>query len=157
MLVKSSQVKSSQVKSSPKIVYLINNSFKIFLISLLFSICCKPKQEPTEEIYNGLIPKEFSGKYIRWNGAEYINEDYFETTSSNTIISGTSLATAGKGIIPISHRTTTSSRITYDALNNNNDCFIFYTNNQSKRELILGSRASSGWSRTFIHADDINK
>ena len=107
-----------------------------------------------------MIPKAYHGKYIypKTDGS-YDYNNYLETTTSNAIISGTSSTTAPKGIIPILYRTTTSSRIIYDAYNVDNidDVFIFYTNNQSKRELILGSRASSGWSRTFIHANDINK
>ena len=53
-LVKSSQVKSSQVKSSAKIVSLINNSFKAFLIALfilLFSISCKSNENPKKVLY----------------------------------------------------------------------------------------------------------
>lgn len=35
--------------------------------------------------------------------------------------------------------------------------FIFFTNKDSKRTLILQSLLSSGWWNSYIHADDINK
>ena len=157
MLVKSSQVKSSQVKSSAKIAFLINNFFKIFIISLfilLFSICCKPKQEPTEEIpteetYNGLIPKEFSRKYIGGLGKNpaptkddsYDYDDYFETTSSNFIIhSKYSYAQ------PIVLKDTNADNgysingkaiVYYEDVDKPDRSYIFFTNNNSQRILIL--------------------
>ena len=155
----------SQVKSSPKIVFLINNSLKIFLISiLLFSICCKPKQEPTEETYNGLIPKEFSEKYILTkNDGSYNYDDYFETTSSNFIIYS-KYASYTKPIVLKDANAYNGFSIIgkaivyYEDVDKPDKSYTFFTNKKdSKRILILGSLSSSGWWIWYEHTDDINK
>ena len=146
-----------QSKAKPKIVSLINNSFKIVLLILLFSISCKSKQKP-EEKYNSIIPKGFSGKYI------YTSDYYFETTSSNAII-GSPKNADRQGVIPIvlkdsnfSHNDSINGKsIMYfeDYLGKNPEfSFIFFTNKDSKRTLIFQSLLSGGWRRECIHADD---
>ena len=145
-----------QSKAKPKIVSLINNSFKIVLLILLFSISCKSKQKP-EEKYNSIIPKGFSGKYI-------YNNNYFETTSSNAIIG--SPKNERKGVIPLVLVGTNDYRdsINGKAITYNEDLgkapdysYSFFTNTDSKRQLTFGSLHSAGWWMVYIHADDINK
>ena len=143
-------------KAKPKIVSLINNSFKIVSLILLFSIRCKSKQKP-EEKYNGIIPKGFSGKYI-------YNNNYFETTSSNAII-GSPKATR-TGVIPLVLVGTNYNKYSINgkAITYNEDLgkapdysYSFYTNKDSKRTLSFSSLHSAGWWMVYIHADDINK
>ena len=157
------QSKAKQSKAKPKIVSLINNSFKIVLLILLFSISCKSKQKP-EEKYNGIIPKGFSGKYILpKNDGSFNYNDYFETTSSNAIIGSPKVIR--QGVIPIvlkdsnfSHNDSINGKsIMYfeDYLGKNPEfSFIFFTNKDSKRTLIFQSLLSGGWRRECIHADD---
>ena len=146
-------------KAKPKIVFLINNSFKIVLLILLFSISCKSKQKP-EEKYNSIIPQGFSGKYILINDGN----KYFETTSSNAII-GSPKATR-TGVIPLVLVGTNYNKYSINgkAITYNEDLgkapdysYSFYTNKDSKRTLSFSSLHSAGWWMVYIHADDINK
>ncbi|WP_432633525.1 hypothetical protein [Brachyspira sp.] len=115
-----------------------------------------------EETYNGLIPKEFSGKYILPKTDDsYDYSDYFETTSSNFIIHSKGYYTK-----PIVLKDTNVNNgfsyngkaiLYYEDVNNPDATFTFFTNKQSKRQLIHGSLASSGWWSYYIHVDDINK
>ena len=159
------QSKAKQSKAKPKIVSLINNSFKIVLLILLFSISCKSKQKP-EEKYNSIIPKGFSGKYIlpKSDGSFDYNK-YFETTSSNAII-GSPKNAERKGVIPLVLVGTNDYRdsINGKAITYNEDLgkapdysYSFFTNTDSKRQLTFGSLHSAGWWMVYIHADDINK
>ena len=147
-----------QSKAKPKIVSLINNSFKIVLLILLFSISCKSKQKP-EEKYNGIIPKGFSGKYIYENNNR---DNYFETTSSNAIIG--SPKAIRQGVLPLvlvgtndNGDSINGKEITYrDLVEYYGYRYRFYTNkNDSKRTLNVWNPASL-WNG-YIHADDINK
>ena len=149
-----------QSKAKPKIVSLINNSFKIVLLILLFSISCKSKQKP-EEKYNGIIPQGFSGKYILINDGN----KYFETTSSNAIIG--SDKNERKGVLPLvlvgtndNGDSINGKAITYreDLSEDSYYRYSFYTNwKDKKRTLELGHTGSSGWFNSYIHADDYNK
>ncbi|TXJ32414.1 hypothetical protein EPJ69_06030 [Brachyspira aalborgi] len=151
------QSKAKQSKAKPKIVSLINNSFKIVLLILLFSISCKSKQKP-EEKYNGIIPQGFSGKYIYGNNNR---DNYFETTSSNAIIG--SPKAIRQGVLPLVLVGTNDywdsingKEITYrDLVEYSGYRYSFYTNKNSKRTLNVWNPASL-WNG-YIHADDINK
>ena len=140
--------KAKQSKAKPKIVSLINNSFKIVLLILLFSISCKSKQKP-EEKYNGIIPQGFSGKYILINDGN----QYFETTSSNAIIG--SDKNYRKGVLPLVLEGTNDyaesingKAITYREVLGEDRYYRyrFYTNRKDKkRTLDLGDNLSSVW------------
>ena len=120
-------------------------------------VSCSSNEKPTEETYNGLIPKEFSGKY-HWEGN---NEDYFETTSSNFIIHSKGYYTKPIVLKDTNaynkHSINYKAIVYYEDVDKPDGTYIFFTNSALKRILIFGSLASSGWWLTYIHEDDINK
>ena len=110
-----------------------------------------------------MIPKGYQGKYLLpKDDGSYDYNNYFEATSSNYIIhSKYSYYTK-----PIVLKDTNSLNwnsinnraiLYYEDVNKPDTTFTFFTNKQSKRQLIHGSLASSGWWTYYIYADDINK
>ena len=140
---------NSLFDSIPKIISLI-----ALLLILLFSISCKSEPlNPTEETYNSLIPKEYSGKYIYNASGNYNYNDYFETTSSNCIIHR--YISGDIVIMPIVLK---ENAIYYDG--DFPKVFSFFTTEESKRQLNfihLNSSTINGKIPVdvYIHADDI--
>ena len=144
---------SIQFNSIPKIVSLI---------VLLFSISCKSKYASTEE---GIIPKEYSGKYISFDNNSYNYDYYYETTSSNCIID---VYGSGSRIIPIVFDSIVNDykypRYVYREYYKNYgdwcEFFTFFTNDKSIRQLnFIDKRLRTLVSSevVYIHEDDINK
>ena len=108
-----------------------------------------------------MIPKAYQGKYITSkDDGSYNYSDYFEATSSNYIIHSIERYGWTKSIVLNDANADYSPSINGKSILYYTDSpytFRFYTNKQSKRELFLGQRASSGWGRYYIHVDDINK
>ena len=161
--VKSSQVKSSQVKASAKIVSLIA------LFILLFSISCKPKQNPDEPPEEPLIPKAYQGKYIGVGKNLYPKKDdvynynfYYETTSSNYIINSTYSSLSMYIFLKDANADYSPSIngkaiLYYEDVDKPTREFYFFTNRDYKRILIAASTISLGAWDALIHSDDINK
>ena len=151
-----SQVKSSQVKSSAKIVSLINNSFKIFLIALLillFSISCKPKQDPndgedSEYSKDGLIPKAYWGTYYKTTG-----ENITATVSSEAIS-----FYQGSGIIytfyTSDNKTSYSGGNIWNFRGRDGSGGIIKFGRNEKRQRVLYEDPAPNEKWTFIHNDD---
>ena len=121
---------------------------------LLFLISCKTKFNPSEETYNGLIPKEFLGKYIPYYNNNYNYDDYYEATSSNILIHSSKYTTE-KMNITTSRDTARNNMLIYLAEPGGD--IYFYTNKESKRQLFTFFMVPMDANPTLIHIDDINK
>ena len=107
-----------------------------------------------------MIPKEYLGRYLLYGS----RNDYFETTSSNAIISSTSAVENKTYFIVLDdtnfsyHYSDNGKAIRYKATNHEpNYYFLFFTNRTSQRAAVINWSGFSGTPYDFIHANDINK